>query len=114
MGIIQRNADSGPVMQYENNATIEYVHSSLAFYGLLRYFLNKAVEFDARMRSYKQELEVIEENINSQNRSCLSPKGKLVFLLGRRSFGQIWLVCYNKWTMSSSVLPLSFIQFTNK
>ncbi|THD25596.1 Methionine aminopeptidase 1D mitochondrial [Fasciola hepatica] len=67
MGIVQRNADSGLVMQYENNATIEY-------------FLSKAVEFDTRMCSYKQELEVIEENISSQNRSCLSPKD-LVSLL---------------------------------
>ncbi|VDP75365.1 unnamed protein product [Echinostoma caproni] len=61
MGIVQRNADCGPVVQYENNATIEY-------------FLNKLVEFDTRMRSYKQELEVIEEIISSQNRCCLSPK----------------------------------------
>ncbi|KAF6773774.1 hypothetical protein AHF37_07048 [Paragonimus kellicotti] len=67
VGIAQRNSETGVSGFLENNATTEY-------------FLNKLLEFDVRMRSYKQELEVLEEHVNSHSRSYLSPK-ELVALL---------------------------------
>ncbi|KAG5443465.1 Nucleoporin p58/p45 [Clonorchis sinensis] len=67
IGIAQRNSEIGVSLQMENNATTEY-------------FLNKLLEFDTRVRSYKQELDVLEAGISSQTRPCLSPK-ELVALL---------------------------------
>ncbi|KAF8567781.1 hypothetical protein P879_10342 [Paragonimus westermani] len=67
VGIAQRNSETGVSGFPENNATTEY-------------FLNKLLEFDVRMRSYKQELEILEEHVNSHSRSYLSPK-ELVALL---------------------------------
>ncbi|KAA3681059.1 uncharacterized protein DEA37_0013427 [Paragonimus westermani] len=61
VGIAQRNSETGVSGFPENNATTEY-------------FLNKLLEFDVRMRSYKQELEILEEHVNSHSRSYLSPK----------------------------------------
>ncbi|CAH8432107.1 unnamed protein product [Dicrocoelium dendriticum] len=67
IGIAQRNFESGSNFHLENTATTEY-------------FLNKLLEFDVRMRSYKQELEVLEEHANTRARYQLSPKA-LVSLL---------------------------------
>ncbi|TGZ68263.1 hypothetical protein CRM22_004338 [Opisthorchis felineus] len=67
VGIAQRNSEIGVSLQMENSAITEY-------------FLNKLLEFDTRVRSYKQELEVLEGGISSQTRPCLSPK-ELVALL---------------------------------
>ncbi|CAL8097684.1 unnamed protein product [Calicophoron daubneyi] len=63
----QRTSEMSVSMQLENTAPTEY-------------FLNKLMEFDMRMRSYKQELEILEENISCQTRFCLSPRDLIALL----------------------------------